>query len=187
VPPVSPTRYQITVEGWARAVELDEVGAADGSPGVTRLTRITRIAIDGHERMVDARSLGNGLWSVLDGHTVRLLQVSGTGPKVTVEVGSPDGEPRSCVVEVSAAPSTTTQAAAAVESGPASLRAPIPGRLVKILVKAGDRVTAGQPLLVLEAMKMENEVRAPRAGTVKAVHASEGVAVETGQLLISLD
>ena len=66
------------------------------------------------------------------------------------------------------------------------VRAPIPGRVVKVLVKAGDAVKAGQTLVVLEAMKMENELRAPRAGTVTEVRAAEGTAVEAGQELVQL-
>jgi biotin carboxyl carrier protein len=68
----------------------------------------------------------------------------------------------------------------------ATLRAPIPGRVVKVLVKAGDAVKAGQTLVVLEAMKMENELRAPRAGSVTEVRAAEGTAVEAGQELVQL-
>lgn len=148
------------------------------------------MTVDGRERTVDARPLGNGLWSILDGGAVRLLQVSGAGTKVTVEVGSPDGEPRTVIAEVAAARTGSAEGGGAAPEGgvgPASLRAPIPGRLVKILVKVGERVSASQPLLVLEAMKMENEVRAPRAGTVTTLHVAEGVAVETGQLLVSLE
>jgi glutaconyl-CoA/methylmalonyl-CoA decarboxylase subunit gamma len=174
----SSAEYRVTVDGRARAVVLDDAGE-DG-----RL----RVPVDGREHTVDARALGKGLWSIIDGATVRLLQVSGTGAKVTVEVSTPDGEPRTVTAEVAAARSTAAaMGTGAANAGPAHLHAPIPGRLVKILVKAGDRVSAGQPLLVLEAMKMENEVRAPRAGTVKTVHAAEGVAVETGQLLVSLE
>jgi biotin carboxyl carrier protein len=67
-----------------------------------------------------------------------------------------------------------------------TVRAPIPGRVVKVLVKGGDAVKAGQTLVVLEAMKMENELRAPRAGTVTEVRAAEGTAVEAGQELVQL-
>jgi biotin carboxyl carrier protein len=69
-------------------------------------------------------------------------------------------------------------------AGPITLRSPIPGRVAKILVRAGDRVTAGQAAVVLEAMKMENELRVPRAGTVQEVRCAEGAAVEAGQDLV---
>ena len=64
------------------------------------------------------------------------------------------------------------------------MRSPIPGRLIKLLVKAGDAVTAGQTMVVLEAMKMENELAAPRAGRVAEVRCAEGAAVEAGQDLV---
>ena len=67
------------------------------------------------------------------------------------------------------------------------MRAPIPGRVVRVLVKPGDVVAAGRGVVVLEAMKMENELRAPRDGTVKLVSCAEGTAVETGQTLVTLE
>ena len=70
--------------------------------------------------------------------------------------------------------------------GEASIRAPIPGRVVKVLVKEGDAVTKDQPLLTLDAMKLENEIPAPRDGKVKTVHVQPGVAVERGQPLITI-
>lgn len=57
------------------------------------------------------------------------------------------------------------------------VKAPIPGLITQVLVRVGESVSAGQPLLVLEAMKMENEIRAPRAGTVTAVHVSANQSV----------
>ncbi|MFI5182760.1 MAG: biotin/lipoyl-containing protein [Vicinamibacteria bacterium] len=66
---------------------------------------------------------------------------------------------------------------------PARLAAPMPGKIVRILVSAGAWAEAGQGLVVMEAMKMENELRAPRSGTVREVHVREGQTVETGALL----
>ena len=65
--------------------------------------------------------------------------------------------------------------------------APMPGRIVKVLVKAGDRVAGGQGLVVVEAMKMENELRAPREGTVAAVRVSEGMSVEANAVLVVVE
>jgi acetyl/propionyl-CoA carboxylase alpha subunit len=64
------------------------------------------------------------------------------------------------------------------------VKAAIPGRVLKLLVKPGDVVTALQPLLVLEAMKMENDVRAPRDGTIRSVEVTAGQAVGAGDLLV---
>ena len=77
-------------------------------------------------------------------------------------------------------------AATATASGPAPLVAPMPGLVVRVNVQAGDTVVAGQPLVVMEAMKMENELRSPAAGTVKAVVVQPGTAVEKGATLVEL-
>jgi acetyl/propionyl-CoA carboxylase alpha subunit len=77
--------------------------------------------------------------------------------------------------------------AAAGPSGPAPLKAPMPGLIVRIHVAVGDAVQAGQGLVVMEAMKMENELRATAAGRVKSIIVAAGTAVEKGALLIELE
>lgn len=62
----------------------------------------------------------------------------------------------------------------------------MPGTIVNVQMKAGDAVTKGQVLLVLEAMKMENEIMSPRDGVIAGVHVSKGESVDSGKLLISL-
>ncbi|MGH7604011.1 MAG: biotin/lipoyl-containing protein [Gemmatimonadaceae bacterium] len=78
-------------------------------------------------------------------------------------------------------------AATAGPSGPAPIKAPMPGLIVRINVKPGDTVEAGQGVVVMEAMKMENELRATSAGTVKSVEVAPGAAVEKGALLVALE
>jgi biotin carboxyl carrier protein len=67
------------------------------------------------------------------------------------------------------------------------LRAPMPGLLVKLLCQPGDSIEPGQPLAVLQAMKMENELHLPHGGTVKSVHAQPGQTVEQGQVLLVVE
>jgi biotin carboxyl carrier protein len=69
-------------------------------------------------------------------------------------------------------------------SGPQRLAAPMPGKVVRVPVAIGDSVRARQPVMVVEAMKMENELRASRDGTVAEIHVREGMSVEAGALLI---
>jgi len=76
--------------------------------------------------------------------------------------------------------------AAAVASGPAPLVAPMPGLIVRINVQPGDVVQPGQPLVVMEAMKMENELRSASAGVVKKVVVQPGAVVEKGTVLVEL-
>ena len=73
---------------------------------------------------------------------------------------------------------------AATHHGPTEVRAIIPGRVVSVAVIAGDAITAGQRLLAVEAMKMENELRAPRDGTVERVVVAVGETVELGDALV---
>ncbi len=75
-------------------------------------------------------------------------------------------------------------AAAGGPAGRAVLKAQIPGRVVRLWVAAGDQVEAGQRLLAIEAMKMENEVRSPRAGTIESISATLGNPVELGDELL---
>jgi biotin carboxyl carrier protein len=63
----------------------------------------------------------------------------------------------------------------------------MPGRVVRVLVAPGDRVTAKQAVVVVEAMKMENEMRAPKDGLVREVSVKEGAAIEAGALLVVID
>jgi acetyl/propionyl-CoA carboxylase alpha subunit len=77
-------------------------------------------------------------------------------------------------------------AANAAPTGPAPIVAPMPGLIVRVNVSIGDHVEAGQGLVVMEAMKMENELRATAAGTVSGVQVTPGTAVEKGALLVSL-
>jgi biotin carboxyl carrier protein len=118
--------------------------------------------------IVDGRSYEAGIVRRPDGYTVAL-----TGATFDVELkDATRGEGAS---------------SRARHAGPIRITAPMPGKLVRLLVEAGQQVEAGQGLLVMEAMKMENELKAPRAGRVREVHAGERQAVETGALLLVLE
>ena len=87
-----------------------------------------------------------------------------------------------------AAPVATPAAPAApAATGAEKVNSPMPGNIIDIKVAAGDTVTNGQTLLILEAMKMENEIKAPCDGTVAGVHVAKGDTVDSGALLISLN
>jgi len=78
-------------------------------------------------------------------------------------------------------------ASTAKPSGPAPLVAPMPGMIVRVQVTEGEVVQPGQGLVVMEAMKMENELRATAAGAVRRVHVAAGTAVEKGALLLEME
>jgi biotin carboxyl carrier protein len=71
--------------------------------------------------------------------------------------------------------------------GPKKITAPMPGKVVRILVRAGGEVESGQPVLVIEAMKMQNELKAPKKGRVSKLNVGEGAAVEAGQTLAEVE
>jgi biotin carboxyl carrier protein len=125
-----------------------------------------------------------GTLSWLDGTRVVHAAVDGAGPKLTVTV-------RGLAVPAVVADARAAVASAVAQvrpaaAGPISVRAPIPGRVARLLVKTGDEVSAGKALVVVEAMKMENEIRAPRAGKVAEISCAEGAAVDAGQVLVVL-
>jgi biotin carboxyl carrier protein len=81
----------------------------------------------------------------------------------------------------------TRQRAEIAHGATTDVRAIIPGRVVSVAVAGGDEIEAGQPLLVVEAMKMQNEVRSPRAGRVQRVAVAPGTTIELGDLLLTID
>jgi biotin carboxyl carrier protein len=74
-----------------------------------------------------------------------------------------------------------------LQPGNGRIKAPIPGQVSQVMVAEGEQVQAGQPLLVLEAMKMENEIRAPLAGRVKALNAAAGQRVALHEVLVEIE
>jgi acetyl/propionyl-CoA carboxylase alpha subunit len=77
-----------------------------------------------------------------------------------------------------------------MEDGPSGLRrvcAEMPGKVIRVLVKEGETVAYDQGLLILEAMKMQNEIRAPKSGVIKEIAAAGGTAVSTGEFLLSIE
>lgn len=142
-----------------------------------------RLSVGGRETVVDAQALGNGSWSVLsDAGWAVLLDVEEAGGEWIVEARH--GRLRARVEDarrlaaMRAAPSSTTS------GGAARLRAPMPGKIVRMLVAQGEQVAAGQSVIVMEAMKMENEMRAPATGNVIEISVEEGATVEAGQILM---
>jgi biotin carboxyl carrier protein len=75
----------------------------------------------------------------------------------------------------------------ASEQGVMKIKAPMPGKVVRILAPAGSQVEIGQSVVVIEAMKMQNELKAPKTGVVKKISVAEGAAVEAGQALAEVE
>ncbi len=159
---VNGERITVELEGSTALIEGErlDVGlsAVEGTP-----VRLVRIGEQVH-RIVARRGPARGAW---------LLDVDG----VRVETDALDERMRTI---------RDLTSAAAVASGPAPLLAPMPGLVVRVNVAVGDAVAAGQGLVVVEAMKMENELRASTPGIVVAIRAVPGSAVEKGAVLVEL-
>ena len=112
-----------------------------------------------------------------------LVNVNGNKYEVTVE--ETGCIPASAAPAPAAAPAApAAPAPAANVSGGTSVAAPMPGTILKVLVNVGDQVAENQPLIVLEAMKMENDIPSVAAGKVLAINVKQGDSVEAGQALI---
>ena len=118
------------------------------------------------------------------------ITVNGNVYNVTVEEGVTSGAPAAAPVAAPvAAPKAAASAAAPKSAGAGSVKvnAPMPGKVVAVKANAGDTVKKGQVILVLEAMKMENDIVAPADGTVASIDTAVGNAVEAGETLATLN
>ena len=115
------------------------------------------------------------------------ITVNGNVYDVTVEegTGSTAGAAKAATPKA-AAPKAAPKAAAGAQ-GAVKVNAPMPGKILKVNVNAGTAVKKGDVLLVLEAMKMENEICAPQDGTVATVECAAGDSVESGKVLVSMN
>ena len=168
---------EVSVNGRSRLVRVESLS---GGPGRFR------VAWDGVSRVVDARRLdGSTLSLILSGEDPRSYQVRldrrGSGT-LAVHVG---GYVIETVVNGGERGGWSRDAGSG--AGAQRVTAPMPGKVVRLLVEVGDEVTIRQPLVVVEAMKMENELGAPRAGRVTEVATHEGASVETGKLLVVVE
>ena len=141
-----------------------------------------RARIDDRELELEVVSVGPHSFSVSVGDRVREIGV--TRREKSVMVSGPHGELTLQLVDRRRYRASGGSGGAA---GQREIKAVMPGKVVSLLVKVGDAVEKDQPLLVLEAMKMENEVRSPRAGVVKEILVTASQTVETGELMIALE
>ena len=159
-----------------------EVGGRRLQVVVTRSGDGFAVSVDGRTRQVDAARI--------DAHTLSLVVDSVWSNEVSIAADPASGQ---LDVHVAGTPIAVTlngrrrwgrKDEGTAASGPQRLSAPMPGKVVRVLVKAGDLVTARQSVVVVEAMKMENELRASRDGTVAEIHVREGMSVDAGALLL---
>jgi len=166
-------RVELEVAGRRREVEVER-----------RDDRLT-VRLDGQPVGVEATALPGGRWS---------LRLPGSGRQHEVVIVSrPEAGGFEALVDGLSVPVRVSSGTAVAKragprgEGPERVTAPMPGKVVKLLVSAGDHVTARQGVVVVEAMKMENELRAGRAGIVREVLVAEGASVEAGTPLLVIE
>jgi len=174
-------KYFVTLGNESESIEV-ELGPTRDGRTVARIVRGAEGPVSDH--VLELRAI-RGLDRValqVDGecHDV-LLAEDGRGMHVSV-----DGVRHDVTIE-DERERAAHLAAAHAPKGPVTLRAAMPGIVRAVLVKPGDLVAAGQPLVILEAMKMENELRADHAGIVREVRAAAGTPVDSGAELVVID
>ena len=117
---------------------------------------------------------------------MKKYRVNVNGTVYEVELEEITGGAAAAPAAAAAAPVATPAAPASAPAGGEQITSPMPGNILSVNVSAGDTVKKGQVLMILEAMKMENEILAPRDGTVAQVVTSKGAVVETGAPLVVL-
>jgi biotin carboxyl carrier protein len=162
-------RFQIEVGGRVREVGIEPSGSG------------TVVTLDGSPVDVEVRPVGEGRLSLrfpATGRQQDVVVTRGRNGDVDVLVGG-------VRVPVRIRPEGRTgMRSAASGDAPERVVAPMPGKVVKLLVKPGDQVTSRQGVIVVEAMKMENELRAGRDGVVREVLVAEGASVDAGTPLL---
>jgi biotin carboxyl carrier protein len=162
-------KYEVRISGKTRAVDFERradgwQAKIDGESGAS--ADVTQIAANIFSVLLSGRSHEIYVTPSPDGQ----LQLQTGGFEFTAEVIDPRswGRRRHGGVEA---------------EGRQQVVAPMPGKVIRVLVRAGEKVEAGQGLLVVEAMKMQNEIRSPKSGTVERVVVAEGQAVNAGEVL----
>jgi biotin carboxyl carrier protein len=161
---------KLTIQLHGKPVEIE----------MTRVAERWRFTVNGKPAEADAAEVGRGIYSILlEGESIEVrvaeigsrLRVQAAGFEWDAEIRDPRKLRRG------------RDGGLAVE-GRQQVTAPMPGKVVRVLVEVGATVYAGQGLLVVEAMKMQNEVRSPKSGTVERVLVKEGQAVGAGDSLV---
>jgi biotin carboxyl carrier protein len=143
-----------------------------------------RIVIDGNEHIIDGRKLTGHIYSLLMDNRSFTVDVSAKDDQYTVACEGKSIQLRLLDERRALRPG---EGSGAARDGGKLVKSFMPGKVVEVLVNVGDDVEKDQGLIIIEAMKMENELRSTAAGKVKEIRVSPGQAVESGQLLIELE
>jgi biotin carboxyl carrier protein len=176
--------YDVIVDGKKYRLELErrapgsDIHCADDSE-VRKNDRQWRCRLDGREVHLDAVLARPNVLSILIDGKAYEVKRERIGADLHLWVGSGRypvelRDPRSY---------RSRHAAASLEGGPRKLTAPMPGKVVRVLVREKEKVDVGQSVVVVEAMKMQNEIKSPKKGMVQKLSVAEGTAVNAGDVL----
>jgi biotin carboxyl carrier protein len=143
------------------------------------------LLVNGEKREVDFRALGPAFYSIImQNLSYELVIEEREGNEV--EVFMRGRMYNAQVMDERAQLMAARAALLMADTGDVSVKAPMPGLVVAVPVEAGQAVKAGQTVVILESMKMQNELKAPRDGTVQAVHVTAGQSVEQNKVLVTI-
>jgi biotin carboxyl carrier protein len=165
-------KFDVQIAGKTRIIELQ------------RDSDRWKISLDGAPLDADAVEISPNVFSVLlNGESYEVRLAAANDGKLTLQTRHHE-----FIAEVVDSRAWRGRRHGAMDAkGRQQIVAPMPGKVVRVLIKAGDKVEAGQGLLVVEAMKMQNEVRSPKTGTVERLLAKEGQPVNAGEILAWID
>jgi biotin carboxyl carrier protein len=163
--------YEVTIAGKVRKIDLERAGKG------------WRCKVDGLELPLDVSSTQNGVLSILiNGKSYEVKQET-TATASSVVIGSQ----HFTAVVIDPRSLRSRRGSGGAEEGVRKVIASMPGKVVRIIAPVGGSVKAGQGVLVIEAMKMQNEMKSPKAGIVKKINVVEGAPVEAGQVLAEVE
>ena len=163
--------YEVAIAEKTYRVELQRTGQG------------WQCKLDGRELPLDVTSAQNGVLSLLlNGKSYEIKQeIAGSETNIVV------GHERFSVALRDPRSFRSRRAAVGTEQGVKKITAPMPGKIVRLLASEGSTVEAGQSVIVIEAMKMQNELKAPKSGVLKKINVVEGAAVDAGQKLAEVE
>jgi biotin carboxyl carrier protein len=165
-------KFEVTINKTQRVVELERDGGT------------WRISLDGEIVDADAVEIASNILSILlNGKSYEIRVTPTPTGALTLQTGRHE-----FIAEVADPRAWRGRRHGAIEAeGRQQILAPMPGKIVRVLVQAGEKIEAGQGLLVVEAMKMQNEIRSPKNGTVERLLVKEGQPVNAGEVLAWID
>ena len=163
-----------------------EVASKDHQILIQRRESVVVAQVDGRRYELELRDLGDNEYLLIDGNTIYNCRVENSLNRPhQIEVSLRGVSYPITLTDPKRLRSAQTEAQD--DKGAAQIVAPMPGKVVRVLVEAGAQVEAGAGILVVEAMKMQNEMKSPKAGRVASLSASEGTTVALGEILAVIE